>query len=71
MGVRRVHSSPSVQQHISPEEVEEVLAGLAGNMVVALPSTCCQDLGLDPNISDKQRPKEMVRSSTPFQSRTR
>jgi hypothetical protein len=46
--------------HVRPEAVESFLDGLTDNMVVALPSTCVQAAGLEPNINDKHRPKELV-----------
>lgn len=55
-GLKRTRSDP----HIGPDDVEAVLSGLADNMVVSLPSTCCQAVGLIPNIGDKSAPKELV-----------
>jgi hypothetical protein len=48
--------------HVRPEAVESFLEGLTDNMVVALPNTCVQAAGLEPNINDKHRPKELVSS---------
>jgi hypothetical protein len=46
--------------HVGPEVVETFLEDLTENMVIALPNTCVQTAGLQPNINDKHKPKELV-----------
>ena len=48
--------------HVSSVEVNSALDGLLENTVVALPESCVQASGIQPNISDKNKPKKLVRT---------
>ena len=49
--------------HVSSVDVNSALNGLLENAVVALPESCVQSSGIQPNISDKNKPKKLVRKN--------
>jgi hypothetical protein len=45
-----------------------IVCSQTGNTMVCLPSTCLAEVGLEPNINDKHKPKELVRTQAVFPS---